>query len=238
MALHDAYKSITEAFIHAGMENDVRVNLKWVHTEKLNRKNVKKHLNNVSGILVPGGFGERGIEGKLEAIRYARENKIPFFGICLGLQTAVIEFARSVLDMKDANSTEFDKETAYPVIDLMEAQKNVKNMGGTMRLGSYPCSLLKGSKAHQAYQEDDLIHERHRHRYEFNNKYKEVLEKNGMIFSGQSPDGNLVEIIELKDHPWFIGCQFHPELKSRLKKAHPFFREFVAASLRYFHSSE
>ena len=238
VALPDAYKSITEAFIHAGMENDVRVSLKWVNTEKLNRDNVKKYLGNVSGILVPGGFGERGINGKLEAIRYARENNIPFFGICLGLQTAVIEFARNVLNLKDADSTEFNKNTPHPVIDLMETQKTVKNMGGTMRLGSYPCVLSKGTKAQQAYQTDKQIHERHRHRYEFNNKYKDALEEKGMVFSGQSPDGNLVEIIELKDHPWFLGCQFHPELKSRLKKSHPLFREFVAASLRYFYSSE
>ncbi len=238
VALPDAYKSITEAFVHAGMENDVRVSLKWINTEKLNRENVKKYLGNVSGILVPGGFGERGINGKLEAIRFARENNIPFFGICLGLQTAVIEFARNVLNLKEADSTEFNKNTPHPVIDLMETQKSVKNMGGTMRLGSYPCVLSKNSKAQQAYQTDKPIHERHRHRYEFNNTYKKALEEKGMIFSGQSPDGSLVEIIELKDHPWFLGCQFHPELKSRLKKAHPLFREFVAASLRYFYSSE
>ena len=238
VALPDAYKSITEAFVHAGMENDVRVSLKWVNTEKLNRENVKKYLGNVSGILVPGGFGERGINGKLEAIRYARENNIPFFGICLGLQTAVIEFARNVLNLKEADSTEFNKNTPHPVIDLMETQKDVKNMGGTMRLGSYPCVLSKDTKAQQAYQTDKEIHERHRHRYEFNNKYKKAMQEKGMVFSGQSPDGNLVEIIELKNHPWFLGCQFHPELKSRLKKAHPLFREFVAASLRYFYSSE
>jgi len=230
--LQDAYKSIIAAFEHAGMENDVRVELKWVNSEKLNDKNVSKKLADMSGILVPGGFGERGIEGKLAAIRYARENKIPFFGICLGLQCAVIEYARNVLGKADANSTEFDPNTSNPVIHLMETQKSVKRMGGTMRLGSYPCKLRCGTKAHKAYGQLE-ISERHLHRYEFNNSYRLELEEAGMIISGLSPDGDLVEMIELKDHPWFVGCQFHPELKSRVKRAHPLFRDFVAAALQF-----
>ncbi len=196
------------------------------------RKNVAQELSDVSGILVPGGFGERGIEGKLLAIRYARENKIPFFGICLGLQCAVIEYTRNVLGKKDANSTEFDPNTTNPVIHLMETQKSVKRMGGTMRLGSYPCKLRTGTKAHKAYGKLEIA-ERHRHRYEFNNSYRLELEEAGMIISGLSPDGDLVEMIELEDHPWFVGCQFHPELKSRVARAHPLFRDFVAASLEY-----
>ncbi|MBN2710094.1 MAG: CTP synthase [Calditrichaceae bacterium] len=231
VTLPDAYKSIIASFLHAGMENDVKVNLKWVNTEKIN-DDVSKELNDVCGILVPGGFGERGIEGKLKTIRYARENKIPFFGICLGLQCAAIEFSRNVLGMEKANSTEFDKNTPFPVIHLMENQKTVKDMGGTMRLGSYPCELQKKTKAYLAYKEEK-INERHRHRYEFNNDYRDDFDKNGMIISGLSPDGQLVEMIELKGHPWFVGCQFHPELKSRFAKAHPLFREFVAAALTY-----
>ncbi|MEJ2052602.1 MAG: gamma-glutamyl-gamma-aminobutyrate hydrolase family protein [Calditrichaceae bacterium] len=189
-------------------------------------------LKGVCGILVPGGFGDRGIEGKLSAIRYARENKIPYFGICLGLQCAVVEFARNVLNKSEANSTEFNERTPDPVIHLMETQRSVKRLGGTMRLGSYPCKLLAGTKAYEAYKQD-FIDERHRHRYEFNNDYRDILEKAGMLISGLSPDGLLVEMIELKDHPWFVGCQFHPELKSRVEKAHPLFREFVAAALQY-----
>ena len=230
--LHDAYKSIIAAFEHAGMENDVRVELKWINSEQLTDKNVAQKLSDVSAILVPGGFGERGIEGKLTAIRYARENKIPYFGICLGLQCAVIEYARNVLGKADANSTEFDPETSNPVIHLMETQKSIKRMGGTMRLGSYPCKLRNGTRARQAYGQPEIA-ERHRHRYEFNNSYRLELEDAGMIISGLSPDGELVEMIELKDHPWFVGCQFHPELKSRVKRAHPLFREFVAAALKY-----
>ncbi len=230
--LQDAYKSIIAAFEHAGMENDVKVELKWVNSEELTDKNITQKLNDVSGILVPGGFGERGIEGKLRAIRYARENKIPFFGICLGLQCAVIEYARNVLGKTDANSTEFDPNTRNPVIHLMETQKSVKRMGGTMRLGSYPCKLRTGTKAHKAYGKLE-INERHRHRYEFNNSYRLELEEAGMIISGLSPDGDLVEMIELSDHPWFVGCQFHPELKSRVKRAHPLFRDFVRAALEF-----
>ena len=232
VSLHDAYKSITEAFIHAGMENNVRVNLKWVSTEEIGEQSVKEYLKDVCGILVPGGFGERGIEGKLEAIHFARENMIPFFGICLGLQCAVIEFARNVLGKQDANSTEFNPDTKNPVIHLMETQKSIKRLGGTMRLGSYPCKLYSGTKASQAYGMNE-INERHRHRYEFNNSYHKKLARAGMVFSGLSPDKKLVEMIELRDHPWFVGCQFHPELKSRLAKAHPLFREFVAAANQF-----
>ncbi len=231
VALQDAYKSIIESFIHAGMENDVKVELKWINTEKLEKTGLGDTLKGVSGILVPGGFGERGIEGKLLAIRYARENNIPFFGICLGMQCAAIEFARNVLGKEKANSTEFDKNSPDPVIHLMEAQKGISDLGGTMRLGSYPCVLKEGSKAWQAYQTDQ-IDERHRHRWEFNNAYREKFEKAGMLISGLSPDNLLVEMLELKEHPWFVGCQFHPELKSRLSKAHPLFREFVAAALK------
>ena len=232
VSLHDAYKSITEAFIHAGMENNVRVNLKWVSTEEIGEQSVKEYLKDVCGILVPGGFGERGIEGKLEAIHFARENMIPFFGICLGLQCAVIEFARNVLGKQDANSTEFNPDTKNPVIHLMETQKSIKRLGGTMRLGSYPCKLYPGTRASQAYGMNE-INERHRHRYEFNNSYHKKLARAGMVFSGLSPDKKLVEMIELRDHPWFVGCQFHPELKSRLAKAHPLFREFVAAANQF-----
>ena len=230
--LQDAYKSIIAAFTHAGMENNIRVKLNWVNTEWLTEENVRTELADVKGILVPGGFGERGIEGKLLAVRYAREHKIPFFGICLGLQCAVIEFSQSVLGIKGANSTEFDEATQDPVIHLMETQKSVKVLGGTMRLGSYPCKVKEGTIAEAAYKEK-LIHERHRHRFEVNNAYRSRLEEAGMCISGLSPDGELVEIIELKDHPWFVGCQFHPELKSRVSKAHPLFRNFVAASKKY-----
>jgi CTP synthase len=230
--LQDAYKSIIASFIHAGIENDIRVKLIWINSEDLEEKDVAEELRGICGLLVPGGFGDRGIEGKLAAIKFARESKIPFLGICLGLQCAVVEFARNVLNKPLANSTEFNPNTPDPVIHLMETQRSVKRLGGTMRLGSYPCVLKKGTKTRTAYGQAH-IDERHRHRYEFNNDYREEIEKNGMIISGLSPDGNLVEMIELKDHPWFISCQFHPELKSRVVKAHPLFREFVAASLEY-----
>lgn len=227
----DAYKSITEAFIHAGAENDVKVNVKWVNSEDLENTETDLFLQDVDGILVPGGFGDRGIEGKINAVQYARENKIPFFGICLGMQCAVIEFARNVCGMKTAHSSEF-KKTHYNVIDLMPNQKDVKNIGGTMRLGAYPCIIEDNTKTKEAYK-SDYITERHRHRYEFNNKFRNELHSKGMIFSGISPDKELIEIIELPEHPWFIGCQFHPELKSRATKAHPLFREFVKAALQY-----
>lgn len=228
--LPDAYKSILESFIHAGVENNAKVDIQWIDSVWLEDGDPSKIFDGVDGILVPGGFGERGIEGMIKGVQYAREHKIPFFGICLGMQCASIEFARNVCKLPGANSSEFSKRTKYPVIDLMESQKNVKEKGATMRLGAYPCVLKKNSKAFAAYQ-SDLISERHRHRYEFNNHYFEPFETGGLIFSGLSPDGKLVEIIEIKDHPWFVGVQFHPELKSRAIKAHPLFREFVKAAL-------
>ena len=227
----DAYKSIWESFIHAGAENDAKVIVRPVNAEDLETEDTAKILNGVSGILVPGGFGERGIEGKLKAVQYARENNIPYFGICLGLQCAVIEFARNVCGIKQANSSEF-KKNRYSVIDWMPDQKNIKNLGATMRLGAYPCVIERGTNAQNAYK-SDYISERHRHRFEVNNKFRKTLSENGMIFSGVSPDRELVEIIEIPDHPWFLGCQFHPELKSRATKAHPLFRSFVEAALKY-----
>ncbi|MFZ0452684.1 MAG: CTP synthase [Ignavibacteriaceae bacterium] len=227
----DAYKSIWESFVHAGAENDAKVIVRAVNAENLETEDTKKILEGISGILVPGGFGERGIEGKLKAVQYARENKIPYFGICLGLQCAVIEFARNVCGIKQANSSEF-KKNRYSVIDWMPDQKNIKNLGATMRLGAYPCVIEPGTHAHDAYK-SDYISERHRHRFEVNNKFRKTLSENGMVFSGVSPDRELVEIIEIPDHPWFLGCQFHPELKSRATKAHPLFRSFVGAALKY-----
>ncbi|MDP8206646.1 MAG: CTP synthase [Candidatus Electryonea clarkiae] len=231
VGLQDAYKSITEAFIHAGAELDTRVDVLWQEAEDIEKHGPEKFLNDVHGILIPGGFGERGIEGKLIAARYAREKGIPFFGICLGLQVAVIEFARHVAGLKNANSSEFAR-TKYPVIDLMENQRSVHKKGGTMRLGAWACHITRGTKAFEAY-DQELIHERHRHRYEFNNAFKDVFEKHGMIVTGENPDGRLVEMVELKDHPWFLACQFHPELKSRLIKAHPLFYRFVEAALKH-----
>ncbi len=229
--LKDAYKSITESFVHAGAFNDASVDLKWIRAEDITDNNVADHLKDVSGVLVPGGFGERGVEGKIKAIRYVRENNIPFFGICLGLQCAIIEFARDVCGLKGANSTEFRK-SKFNVIDLMIDQRGVKNMGGTMRLGAYPCVLQKGTKTYQAYKKE-LIYERHRHRYEVNNKFRKKLTENGMLLSGLSPDNSLVEIIELQNHRWFVAGQFHPELRSRALTPHPLFREFVRAALEY-----
>jgi CTP synthase len=229
--LKDAYKSISEAFIHAGAENDVAVDVKWIRAEEIDQHNVHEHLQHIHGLLVAPGFGIRGIEGKIKAIQYVRENRIPFLGICLGMQCAVIEFARNVCGMKGANSTEF-KKTKYNVIDMMADQRSIKNMGGTMRLGAYPCVVQKGTKAYTAYRKE-FISERHRHRYEVNNKFRKALLEHGMVFSGISPDGNLVEIAELKDHPWFVGGQFHPELKSRALTPHPLFRDFVKASLEH-----
>ncbi|MCB9211313.1 MAG: CTP synthase [Ignavibacteriales bacterium] len=227
----DAYKSISESFIHAGAENEVKVKVKYISAEDFTKKNAESLLKNIDGVLVPGGFGERGIEGKLKAIEYVRKNNIPFLGICLGMQCAVIEYSRNVLGIKKANSSEFVKNQ-YSVIHIMPSQKNVKEKGGTMRLGAYPCIITKGTKVKSAYKKEK-ISERHRHRYEVNNKYREDLEKNGMIISGLSPDGELVEMIELADHPWFVGCQFHPELKSRATNAHPLFRDFVKAAVVY-----
>ncbi len=227
----DAYKSIMESFVHAGAENDAKVIVRSISAEQYEKEEPAKILNGVSGILVPGGFGERGIEGKISAVRYARENNIPFFGICLGLQCAVIEYARNVCGISKANSSEF-KKNRFSVIDLMPDQKNIKNMGATMRLGAYPCIVQENSAARKAYK-TDYISERHRHRFEVNNKFRNILSERGMLFSGLSPDRELVEIIEIPSHPWFLGCQFHPELKSRATKAHPLFREFVKASLKY-----
>ncbi|MGE5315202.1 MAG: CTP synthase [Acidobacteriota bacterium] len=229
--LADAYKSINESFIHAGAENEVAVDIKWIRAEELNHDNAEEFLGDVSGLLVPGGFGERGVEGKIHAIQYVRENEIPFFGICLGMQCAIIEFARNVCGMRGANSTEFAK-SKFPVIDLMIDQRSIKNMGGTMRLGAYPCAVQKGTKAYTAYKKE-LIYERHRHRYEVNNKFRKTLGEHGMVFSGTAPDNSLVEIIELPNHPWFVGGQFHPELKSRALTPHPLFREFVKAAAKY-----
>jgi CTP synthase len=227
--LRDAYKSIAEAFIHAGAYNECKVNLHWIHSEKINEENAEQILGKLNGILVAPGFGERGIEGKITAVRFARENKIPFFGICLGMQCAVIEFARNVLGL-EAHSTEMQADTPHPIIDLMADQKQIRQKGGTMRLGAYPCKLKKNTKIYQAYGKS-LISERHRHRYEFNNKYLEQIEKAGMIASGVNPDTNLVEAIELTDHPWFVGVQFHPELKSTVMNPHPLFMRFVKAAL-------
>jgi CTP synthase len=228
--LQDAYKSIKEALEHAGAENETKVHIKWVHSEKLTAKNVAKQLGGLAGILVAPGFGHRGIEGKIEAIRYARENKIPFFGICLGMQCAVIEYGRNVLGYTDANSTEMNAETSHPVIALMEEQKAIENKGGTMRLGAYPCKLSDGSRAADVYGRKDIT-ERHRHRYEFNNAYLDAYQKAGMLASGINPKGKLVEIVELKDHPWFIGVQFHPEYRSTVANPHPLFVRFVQAAV-------
>jgi len=229
--LVDAYKSISEAFIHAGAENNAHVEVDFISAENISRDNAKLVLKKYDGVLIPGGFGERGIEGKIEAIKYVRENKVPFFGICLGLQCAVIEFARNVCNIKNANSSEFIKNKS-DVIHLMPEQIKIKYKGGSMRLGAYPCILKKGTKANLAYKKDK-ISERHRHRYEVNNSYLDVLVKNGLTISGTSPDKDLVEMIEIENHPWFVGCQFHPELKSRATKAHPLFREFVSAAINY-----
>lgn len=228
--LPDAYKSIAEAFIHAGAANECKVNVRWIHAEDLDGDNVHTELKDLHGILVAPGFGERGIEGKIYAVQYARENNVPFFGICLGLQCAIVEFARNVLKKKKANSTEMVAKTSYPVIDLMEDQKAVTKMGGTMRLGSYACHVKKGTKAHSVYGATKVA-ERHRHRYEFNNVYLEEFENAGMIASGVNPDTNLVEIMELQDHPWFIGTQYHPELKSTVKDPHPLFVRFIKVAL-------
>ena len=230
--LIDSYKSVMEAFVHAGVENNARVNIKWIQTEKIkNLKDVEKVFSNINGVLILPGFGSRGSEGKIKIVKYSRENKVPFLGICLGLQCAVIEFARNVCKMQGANSTEFNSKTQYPVIDLMESQRAIKIKGGTMRLGAYECEIKVGTKAYSAYKEKK-ISERHRHRYEVNNRYKKTLEKNGMVFSGINQELRVVETIEVKNHPWFVASQFHPELKSRINKAHPLFREFIKAAVK------
>jgi CTP synthase len=231
MKIRDAYKSVYEALDHAGIANRTRVVVERVEAEEVDSLGADAILGGVDGILVPGGFGMRGIEGKIEAIRYARTQKIPYFGICLGMQCAVVEVARNELGLKDANSTEFDSETAHPVIAMMEEQQSVQDRGGTMRLGAYPCVLSPGSLAHRAYGAG-LIYERHRHRYELNNEYRKAFHERGLLASGQSPDGTIVEIMERLDHPWFLAVQFHPEFKSKPTKAHPLFRDFVAAALK------
>ncbi len=228
--LKDAYKSINEAFIHAGVANECRVKLEWIHSEKIDKENVHSRLNGLNGILVAPGFGDRGIEGKISAIQYARENNIPFLGICLGMQCAVIEFGRNVLGWSDAHSTEMSPNTRHAVIDFMEEQKKITKKGGTMRLGEYTCNLTKGSRAGNIYGKSK-ISERHRHRYEFNNKFLKDYEDAGMLATGINPEGNLVEIIELKNHPWFVGVQFHPEYKSTVENPHPLFVKFVRAAL-------
>ena len=230
--LHDSYKSISEAFVHAGVANNSRVELKWIDAEDLEKKGHGKFLKDVAGLLIPGGFGNRGIEGKINAVRYARENKLPFFGICLGLHCAVIEFARNVCGLKDANSYEFNPSTNSPVIDLMEEQKRMKSKGGTMRLGASTCMLKKDTLCYRIYG-SEIITERHRHRYEVNNLFRDLLEQHGMVLSGINPDLDLVEMIELPAHPWFVAGQFHPELKSRVLNVHPLFKDFVRAALEY-----
>jgi CTP synthase len=229
--LKDSYKSIVESLIHAGAENEVKVELVWLHSENLNSENVAEQLGQIQGLLVAPGFGERGIEGKIEAIRYARENNLPFFGICLGMQCAVIEFARNVLDLHEAHTTEIDPKTHHPVIDLMNQQKAIVSKGGTMRLGAYSCELKEGSLALAVYG-TRMISERHRHRFEFNNKYKSMFEANGMMASGINPDNNLVEVVEIPSHPWFIGVQYHPEYKSTVANPHPLFIGFVKAVVK------
>ena len=232
-SLHDAYKSILEAFIHAGVANKTKVNVVWVDTEELEvRKNPDKVFDGIDGILIPGGFGDRGIEGKIISSRYARENRIPFFGICLGMQCAVIDYARNVCAMNKANSTEFNKRTLFPVIDLMYGQRKVKTKGATMRLGAYSCNLERGTNAYRAYK-SILIEERHRHRYEFNNKYRKKMVDAGLAVSGVNKKLNLIEMVEIKDHPWFVGVQFHPELKSRVVKAHPLFKDFIKSAKKF-----
>jgi CTP synthase len=231
VSLPDAYLSVAEALNHAGIANDSEVSIRWVNSEQVTADNVAQLLAGVDGILVPGGFGDRGIEGKIEAIHYARTQGIPFLGICLGMQLACVEFARHQLGLREAHSAEFNKQTPDPVIDLMPEQKEIKDMGGTMRLGVYPCKLKKGTKAYAAYGQE-LIEERHRHRYEFNNQYRALFESKGFIFSGTSPDDRLVEVIELKEHPWFVACQFHPEFTSRPNRAQPLFREFIRHALQ------
>lgn len=232
VALHDAYLSIVESLGHAGIANDAEVKVRWVNAEEVTDHNVHELLGGVSGILVPGGFGDRGIEGKISAIRYAREQNVPFFGICLGMQVAVIEFARSVLGLQGANSSEINPATPYPIIDLLPEQKDIEDLGGTMRLGLYPCKLSEDSLAMNCYA-DELVYERHRHRYEFNNEYREQMQQKGFRFSGTSPDGRLVEIVEYPAHPWFLAVQFHPEFTSRPNRPQPLFRDFVAASLQH-----
>ena len=230
--LQDAYLSVVEALKHAGYAHDSDIDIKWINSEEVNVENVAELLDEVDGVLVPGGFGDRGIEGKIAAIQYAREQKRPFLGICLGMQLASIEYARNVLSLDGAHSSEINPDTAHPIIDLLPEQLDIEDLGGTLRLGLYPCKLSEGTKAFEAYQ-DEVVYERHRHRYEFNNHYRQMMEQAGFVFSGTSPDGRLVEVIELKDHPWFVASQFHPEFISRPNRPQPLFREFIGASLHH-----
>ena len=232
VALHDAYLSVAEALNHAGIANKAKVNIHWIDSETLEdpKLTMEEVFKGIDGIVVPGGFGNRGIEGKIRAVQYARENKVPYLGLCLGMQCAVMEFARNVVGLKGATSSEFCEDAEFPVIDLMPDQVDISEKGGTMRLGLYPCKLVDGTKAQEVY-DANLIYERHRHRWEFNNKYRTEMVNAGLILSGTSPDDRLVEIIEIKDHPWFVGCQFHPEFKSRPTKAHPLFNGLIKAAL-------
>ena len=230
--LKDSYKSISESFGHAGAANDCRVNIKWIHSEKLTKANLESELKELDGILVAPGFGSRGISGKIEAVRYARENNVPFFGICLGMQCAVIEFARHKLGFEDAHTTEIAEDSKYPVISMMEEQKSIANLGGTMRLGAYKCQLKPDSNSYSAYN-SDLIFERHRHRFEFNNDYLQDFEKAGMIATGKNPETGLVEVVEIPSHPWFVGTQFHPEYKSTVENPHPLFVAFINAAITF-----
>lgn len=232
VALHDAYISIVEALKHGGIENFCNVNINWVDSEKITSETAAEYLQDSDGVLVPGGFGDRGIEGMLIAAQYARENDIPYFGICLGMQIAVIEYARNVLNLKDANSAEIDPDTQYPVIDLMPEQHDVEDLGGTMRLGLYPCKLIPHTLGHDIYN-SDLIYERHRHRYEFNNEYRKLAIEKGLVICGQSPDDRLVEMVEVPTSRWHMGVQFHPEFKSRPNRAHPLFKSFIKAALEH-----
>ncbi|MDQ5986241.1 MAG: CTP synthase [Syntrophus sp. SKADARSKE-3] len=230
--LTDSYKSLNEALVHGGIANDCRVNLKFVDSEKIEKDGLDHQLDGADGILVPGGFGDRGIEGMIQAVQFARTRRVPYFGICLGMQMAVVEYARHVCGMDKANSSEFDEESPYPVIDLLPEQKAVKEKGASMRLGAYPCNLEESSFAFDAYESKE-ISERHRHRYEFNNDYKSELVEKGLRITGVSPDGRLAEVVEIQDHPWFLGCQFHPEFKSRPTDPHPLFRKFIKAALNH-----
>jgi CTP synthase len=232
ISLQDAYKSIYEALVHGGIAHNAKVTILKIDSEEVEGAGLKKFMKDVQGVLIPGGFGSRGIEGKVAAVKYVRENNIPFFGICLGMQIATIEFARHVAGLKGANSTEFDRDSPHPVISLIEEQKNVENLGGSMRLGAYSCVLEKGTRSFDAYK-TAKISERHRHRYEFNNEYRQQLMHKGLVIAGVNPEQDLVEIIEIKDHPWFVGCQFHPEFKSKPDSAHPLFKGFIAAALAH-----
>ena len=232
VSLQDAYLSVAESLKHAGYDFKKDIEIKWINSENLDSTNYKEELADVDGILVPGGFGDRGVEGKILAIQYARENNVPYLGICLGMQLATVEFARNVVGLQDAHSAELNPNTPYPIIDLLPEQKDIEDLGGTLRLGIYPCKIEEVTIAHKVYGETE-VEERHRHRYEFNNDYREKLEANGMRFSGTSPDGRLVEIVELENHPWFVACQFHPEFISRPTRPQKLFHGFVEASINH-----